>query len=446
MITVVAMVALAIAKSKGQLDATVRVNAELINVGDGLPEKSDVKYRGVLVGSVADVVPATGGGPNLVRIDLKPYAAKDIPDTVTARVVPSNVFAVSSVQLVDNGKSSAPLRGGATIREDQSLPTVLFQTTLNKMRSVLAAVGRTPAADRVGVLETLGRATEGRGAKLRAAGSDLNEIVRQLNTVVGEAADSSTMAALIEASDGLQAAAPELFDALGAAVTPMRSLAEKRSELSDFLSAGLGTVGLLADSFEHNTDRLINITTQLTPVVGVLADNASQFHPISARIQGLANRVYTEAWNPDTQQVTIKAAISLTPSRTYVRADCPRYGALAGPSCYTAPEVPVAPDLTPALRSMGLPLPSGVSENRPNTAPPRNSIVPPSADPAAPPAGAEPQSMIVGGNVGQVGSRQEKAQLSRIVGGDLNSATELLLAPVVRGTTVHIAHSSGGDE
>ncbi|WP_131822929.1 MlaD family protein, partial [Mycobacteroides chelonae] len=93
MITVVAMVALAIAKSKGQLDATVRVNAELINVGDGLPEKSDVKYRGVLVGSVADVVPATGGGPNLVRIDLKPYAAKDIPDTVTARVVPSNVFA-----------------------------------------------------------------------------------------------------------------------------------------------------------------------------------------------------------------------------------------------------------------------------------------------------------------------------------------------------------------
>src|SRR6478609_8540121 len=94
-----ASVVLAIAKSKGDLDRIVQVTAELVNVGDGLPQKSDVKFRGVLVGQVADVITAPVGQPNVVHIHLKPEYARDIPATVTARVVPSNVFAVSSVQL-----------------------------------------------------------------------------------------------------------------------------------------------------------------------------------------------------------------------------------------------------------------------------------------------------------------------------------------------------------
>ena len=133
-----------IAKSKGRLDTLVRVSAELVNVGDGLPANSDVKFRGVLVGFVSDVVPARGAQPNIVHIDLKPKYASGIPDTVTARVVPTNFFAVSSVQFVDNGKDTGPLRSGAVIHEDQTLPTVLFQTTLNKVRELLRAVGASP--------------------------------------------------------------------------------------------------------------------------------------------------------------------------------------------------------------------------------------------------------------------------------------------------------------
>ena len=60
---------------------------------------------------------------------------------MTARVVPSNVFAVSSVQLVDQGPGAA-IRAGAHIPEDAELPTVLFQTTISKLRDMLAATGR----------------------------------------------------------------------------------------------------------------------------------------------------------------------------------------------------------------------------------------------------------------------------------------------------------------
>ena len=126
-----AVVALATAtllvKSTGRLDPYVRVVADLVNVGDGLPQRSDVKYHGVLVGMVDSVTPAADGNPNFVHIDLKPEYAQSIPSGVTARVVPSNVFAVSSVQLVDRGAGPA-IRAGAKIREDTELPTVLFQT------------------------------------------------------------------------------------------------------------------------------------------------------------------------------------------------------------------------------------------------------------------------------------------------------------------------------
>jgi hypothetical protein len=131
--------------------------------------------------------------------------------------------------------------------------------------------------------------------------------------------------------------------------------------------------------------------------------------------------------------------------------------------------------LTPALGSMGFPLPPNVSENRPNLAPPRGSVLPPDAGPTPPPPhsgplppaqaaptvpppppvpspsaepapspppgpapGAVPQSAVIGGNVGPVGSRQEKDQMSAIVG-QANAATEFLFAPLVRGTTVRLA-------
>jgi len=467
------VVTLLIAKSKGRLDHIVRVSAELADVGDGLPAKSDVKFRGVLVGHVAGVIPAGPGQYNIAHLDLSGEYASAIPNTVTARVVPSNVFAVSSVQLVDNGRGSAPVRDGAVLHEDQSLPTVLFQTTLTKFRDVLAAVGREPSADTVGALTALGEATEGRGHRLQDAGRDLNDIVTQLNSIVATNAGPSTISALSAAADGLRTTTPELFDALDGAVRPMHTLAEKRSALTNFLSAGLDTSRTVAGAFDHQTDRLIVITTELTPVVGVLADNGAQFHPIFTRMQRVADKFYTEAWNPETNVFTMKGIVSFTPTRTYIRADCPRYGELTGPSCQTAPEVPTTPALLPALDSRGFPPPPGLPENRPNFAAPRGSVAEAPESPTAPtqdtaptdspaspplpaespppppadtsvPAGVQPQAAVIGGNVGSVGSGQEKHQLSLITGGAANTAIELLLGPLARGATVHVAPDTGG--
>lgn len=188
-------------KSTGRLNDYVRVVADLVNVGDGLPQKSDVKYHGVLVGMVNSVVPAEHGKPNFVHIDLKPEYAQSIPAAVTARVVPSNVFAVSSVQLVGNGPGSI-IRPGTHIQEDKNLPTVLFQTTVSKLRDLLAAVGRGREDRSVGILAALAAATDHRRATLLTSGKQLNRLIEQLNSIVSTDAGPSTVSALLDATRG----------------------------------------------------------------------------------------------------------------------------------------------------------------------------------------------------------------------------------------------------
>ena len=194
-------------KSTGRLDPYVRVVADLVNVGDGLPQRSDVKYHGVLVGVVDSVTPAADGNPNFVHIDLRPEYAQSIPAVVTARVVPSNVFAVSSVQLVDRGPGAA-IRAGAHIPEDDQLPTVLFQTTISKLRDVLAATGRGREDKTVGILSAVNAATEGKRTELLNAGGQLNRLIDQLNSIVATEPDGTTVSALVDATRGLQATAP----------------------------------------------------------------------------------------------------------------------------------------------------------------------------------------------------------------------------------------------
>jgi hypothetical protein len=179
--------------------------------------------------------------------------------------------------------------------------------------------------------------------------------------------------------------------------------------------------------------------------------------------------------------------LSFTPSSTYTRADCPHYGELKGPSCFTAPLIPVRPDMPevllpqnyqppkdlapppgtvigpdgnlvavgpplinpiPNLTDPNPPLAPGImpsppvpgSANPDNPSPGAPASPSPNAPwvpPVAPKAPWIPQSSF-GGNVGPVGSQYERNILSVITGQPATDATELLLGPVARGTTVSL--------
>ncbi|RAV10676.1 mammalian cell entry protein [Mycolicibacterium sp. GF69] len=517
-------------KATGHLDPFVRVVADLANVGDGLPQRSDVKYHGVLVGAVDSVTPAAHGNPNFVHINLKPEYAGSIPASVTARVVPSNVFAVSSVQLVDNGGGPV-IQAGAHIPEDTELPTVLFQTTISKLRDILAATGRGREDKTIGILAAINEATEDRRTKLLAAGAQLNRLVDQVDAIVSTDPDSTTVSALTDAAVGLQQTTPELFDALQKAVQPMRVLVEQRAQLDALVGGGVHTMNTTHTALSNHTDRMVKITSEMTPVVGNLAQTSRHWVPAFVKLNELSDKFFDEVWMHDRDIGNMRVNLSFTPSYTYTRADCPQYGELKGPSCFTAPLVPVRPPLPdtllpqnyqppkdlapppgtvlgengnlvavgpplvdpyPNLADPNPPLPPGVSPSAPvpgsanpalepmppplvnqspvapvapkpwdpPPAPPAGPVPPPSGplaaeaapasafslaqpapavSPAQPaPAFSPAQPAAFGGNVGPVGSQQERHQLSVITGQQATTATQLLLGPVARGTTVSL--------
>ncbi|AKS35927.1 MlaD family protein [Mycolicibacterium goodii] len=499
-------------KATGRLDPYVRVVAALVNVGDGLPQRSDVKYHGVLVGMVEDVTPAAHGEPNYVHINLDPEYARSIPSTVTARVVPSNVFAVSSVQLVDPGQAPGsgpgPISAGARIPEDTELPTVLFQTTISKLRDILAATGRGREDHTVGLLAAVNAATEGRRTQLLTAGAQLNRLIDEVDSIVAtDPAAPTTVSALIDATRGLQQTAPELVDALHTAVRPMQTLVEQRSQLDALISAGMNTLGTTRTALNNHTDRMVTITSELTPVVGNLADTSRHWLPAFVKLNQLSDKFFQEVWRPDRNIGNMRMNLSFTPTYTYTRADCPQYGELKGPSCFTAPLVvtrPALPDQmlprnyqppedlapppgtvvgengnlvavgppylnpNPDLSDPNPPLPPGMFP-----APPvpgsANPALPPTPPPAVnqsplapvapkpggpplpksggpPPLPAEAVPASFGGNVGPVGSEQERVTLSVITGQPVSTATQLLLGPVARGTTVSLAEPPAGEE
>lgn len=337
-------VSLLLLKSTGGFDEKVEVTAMLEQLGDGLPTRSDVKFRGLIVGTVAGVTPATGSEPNQVALELNPAHAGRIPHTVTARVVPSNAFAVSSVQLVDNGPAPA-LPKDSRIPQDESLSTVQLQTALTKLREIIASTARIGTSNTVGILEAVSEATEQRGDEFVSAGKQLEEIITEFEPLLAPGDGPSTLDSLTGAIDGLNTAAPDLLQSLHHAVGPMQTFVEHKDELMSLLSAGNHTFGTVNGAMDRRADQLVTVTNELDPVVGVIADGSPGFTPIVRQIKRISDLWFSEFWNEDTQRGVGKFQFRFTPHTPYTRADCPQYGELEGPSCATAPTAPAEPEI-----------------------------------------------------------------------------------------------------
>ncbi|MEU1983194.1 MCE family protein [Nocardia sp. NPDC019395] len=397
-----ALVAAGIARSQGAFESTVRITALMADVGDGLPVKSDVKYRGVIVGMVTEVAPATGDGPNRVGIELWPQQAQGIPATVTARVVPSNVFAVPSVQLVDNGPAPA-LRAEAEIAQDHSLATVQLQTSLTALSRIAEAAGRSATDPTVGILATVARATSGRGPEMLRAGAQLGRIAQALNEVTAPDGGPSTMDALAQALAGLQASAPDLLQAVNQSVAPMQIVAQQRGQLAALLSGGLVTTTSIGTALTNHTGTLTDITGSMAPVLDVLARGSRNFVQMTTSQARLATKFRTQFWRADTQSATGSVIVELTPHKQYTRADCPRYGNLAGPSCATGPagSAPVIPGgFTPASADSG---------------------------------------------TGAVGGPDERQQVTAVLGNEPDNLSALVLGPLVRGNNVTVTPATAAE-
>ena len=322
---------------QGKFDEYTEVTAQLNDVGDGLIAGADVRYNGLIVGSVDSIETTDGGTADAVksvRINLDPDQAKGIPVNTTARTVPSNLFGVNSVQLLQPEHPSAErLRSGTKIPADTTEATIRLQDAQNSLRQLLQAV---PAEDLGMVLGTIADALQGGGATFSVFVDSLNDYLKNINDQFPAEAPSG-FGNFADAVAGLKASAPELLDTLGRSVVPAMTIAEKQRELTALLSAGQGVLDTTQTLFARNGDRGKRVVGDLNTTVGALVFEPDAMPKAIHELYVLAGRVLG-VFTGTNGKVKLKLGVSFSAFERYSRQNCPvynagKYGQLRGPGC-----------------------------------------------------------------------------------------------------------------
>ncbi|MBO0852590.1 MAG: MCE family protein, partial [Nocardia sp.] len=312
----------------GHFTDKLPVTAALTSTGDGLPAHADVKFRGMLVGSVDSVEIVAKGQRQRAKLSLKPDIGPTIPANVTARIIPDNIFGVSALELVDNpGRTGATLRSGATIPEDTGPATTQLQTTLNVLRNVLNGI----QPEKLGrVLGTLSTALD---SSARVPGSTIERLDTWMTQVHDIPGIGDLLGNLGRSAAALSASAPELVGVLNDSVTTARTLTERRGQLVALLTDAGATVDTTNSLFAHNPNQGKVLVSGLDGVFGGLSRDPQAIPQTLANMNSALHTLQTAfRWGPSKHMVW-SLDVSLTPFRQYTEADCPHYGAMYGPRC-----------------------------------------------------------------------------------------------------------------
>ena len=240
-------------KATGRLDPYVRVVAALINVGDGLTAavRRQIPRRVGRNGERASPRRRTASRTTYISISIPTYAAS-IPASVTARVVPSNVFAVSSVQLVDRGPGPAIRAGAQDPRghraADGAVPDHDQQAARHPRRD-RAAAARTrpweswpPSTPPPRIART----------ELLTSGAQLNRLVDELDAIVAtEPGPDDGLRADRRHARAASRPRRNWWTHCIRPYEPMQTLVQQRAQLTALIDGGVHTIGYDAHRVEQ---------------------------------------------------------------------------------------------------------------------------------------------------------------------------------------------------
>lgn len=324
---------------QGVFNSTTAVSAKLADVGDGLTPGADVRFNGLIVGTVKSVSlddETTSSGTQLRRvdIDITPAQASGIPANVTARTVPSNLFGVNSVELVAPEKpSSERLASGVSIPADRSLSTVKLQDAQNQLRTLLQAV---PPEQLAGVLGTIADALRGGGATFGLFVGVLENYFKTINAQFPPGAPSG-FDNFNQSIRGLSQSAPQLLDTLGRSVIPAMTIAESRDDLTALLTSAQGVTDEVQALFAANGDAGKRFVADANTLVGALVYEPDSLPQALVALNNLAARVLT-VFTGVNGHPRLNLGISFSAFQRYTRQNCPvydggPYGQARGPGC-----------------------------------------------------------------------------------------------------------------
>jgi phospholipid/cholesterol/gamma-HCH transport system substrate-binding protein len=413
-----AFVVFCVGMYNGWFATNAGVTLRVERAGLQLLEGSDVKLRGILVGSVRSIT--SDGSVALIGLDLDPDALDLVPANVEARLVPKTLFGEKYVDLVTpEAAADERIEAGAVISEDRSESALEINRVLDNVLPLLRAV---PPQDLSMTLNALSTALDGRGDQLGETLVSTGTYLEQLNPYLPQL--QRDMAALADVARIYDDAAPDLLATLDNLLTTAGTVVDEQENLGQFLREVAGAADRTAGLLNAVGDDLVRVNAVSRPVVQLLKEYSPMF-PCFWRGYAILQPQIQEATGqtPETENFAHIVATFVPPVPEYeYPINLPEYNDTRGPNCYGLP-VPGEP--TPKVQFADGTEDDPRFTSRAQPGPASGSSVRPSAMRGGLTSGVDPVDALLAPTLGV------PAQDVPAIGG-------LLWSPVVSGTEVSL--------
>lgn len=438
LVVLAALVGLSIAAYRQVFTSVTMVTLDTDHTGAQLLPQSDVKLRGIVVGSVRSIstynVPAEAGQPPTTRARLKlalnPSRAKLIPAGVTALLLPKTLFGERYVALqvpTDlSGPAAQPIRAGDTIASGKD--AIEVEKVLDDLYPVLLALH---PEDLKVTLTALATALQGRGKQLGDNLASLNQYLIKLNPKVPELADDIDK--LGRVATLYNDAAPDLLATLNNLQTTARTITAQPKALAQLLSSATATSNTLDGFLNANGDYLIQVSASSAKVLALLAHYSPEYPCMAEGFAQLEPRL-EQAFGGGQPGLHITLEVVKNQGK-YKPGDEPKYisdNSLREPHCFGLPQ--------PEVPFPGVNFPASSGDGAAYNPPEQLTSLPSAQRQAYDSSGA---------NTAGVGSKAETALINGILSGNYGDNPDnvpaiatLLAGPLLRGGVASIGGGS----
>ncbi|TWP46337.1 MCE family protein [Lentzea tibetensis] len=306
----------------------VKVTLKTDHIGNQLQTASDVKVRGLIVGTVK-AVRTRGEGAEL-ELALEPDKVGLIPQNVSARLLPKTLFGERYVNLVLPQEKNGKLGEGDVIEQDRSSSAIELERVLDDLMPVLQSIQPEKLAT---TLTALSQALDGRGKPLGQTLVSLDSYLGELNPQLPLLKENITK--LADVSNVYSDAAPDLIQALNDMTVTSKTLVEQKQNLLALYGTMTTTSQDLTSFLAVNKNNLIQLNDSARPTLELLAKYAPEYPCL---LKGLADfePVISKAFGEGTAEPGLHITLEITQNRgKYLpNKDEPEYADKRGPRCF----------------------------------------------------------------------------------------------------------------
>ncbi len=339
LVVIGSLIWLSIAIYQKKFTPVVLVTLKTDHTGNELQASSDVKERGLIVGEVRDVNVASGSAcadPNRecvsVTLALEPSMVKEIPQNVSAQILPKTIFGEQYVALEIPPDPGPAIKGGDVIAQDRTKGALEAQKVFGDLLPLLTAV---QPAELNATLTAIAEALQGRGTELGHSLVQLDSYLKQLNPHAKQMV--SDIVKLGNVAQEYNGVAPDLLQTFRNLETSARTTIEKRDSISQLFLTSTDTANVLRSFLADNEQRMITVVNTSASIYSLLDTYSPEFPCLFAGLNKLGNLTDTILRN---HQFNLQIVLDANNAGGYKTGQQPRYITGFGPNCFGLPDHP----------------------------------------------------------------------------------------------------------